>query len=464
MPASLVSAAPVETAPGGGAAPIRRFGRYEVIRPLGRGAMGVVYLARDPQLERAVALKTVWWPERRGDDERLRAEVRARFLREARAAARFVHSSIVTVFDVGEEGDVTFIAMEYVAGRTLADLLAEEGPLPPARAAGLAASVADALAYAHAKGVVHRDVKPANLLVGGDGQVKVADFGIAKVADSTLTQEATVLGTPAYMAPEQISGRPIDARGDLFSLGVVLFEMLTGRRPFGGPDLTSLAYQVVHAPHPSLASLRAGLPPGFEAVCARALAKEPDARYQTGAEMAADLRALGQGRDPAAAAWAFVEALPALYQRVLVIAAAAVVAIWLGMRVLDDPVREARGLLAEGRRNEAMVILLKLEATDPDHVGARVVLLEHADSCALRRKVARRLGEIGDAAALPALEAARRRGFVDNICMGGTLDQAIGRIRGEEPTGGAQAAGSPAGQDAAGDAKRFFERIGEVFK
>ncbi len=318
-------------APAGGtgpAGPTRCFGRYEVVRPIGRGAMGVVYLARDPQLERTVALKTVWWPDHRGDDERLRAELRARFLREARAAAQFVHPNIVTIFDVGEDGEVTFIAMEYIAGRTLAELLTDDGPPGPPRpgesageapggggragglagapmdwmrAVAIAAQVADALGYAHAKGIVHRDIKPANLLVTPEGLVKVADFGIARVANSTLTQEATVLGTPAYMSPEQISGRPVDGRADLFSLGVVLFEMVTGRRPFEGPDLTSLACQILQAPHPPLASLCRGLPRGLELVCARALAKDPADRYRTAAEMAADLRALAAGRPPAGA-------------------------------------------------------------------------------------------------------------------------------------------------------------------
>ncbi len=541
----------------GAAGPRHQFGRYEVIRPLGRGATGVVYLARDPQLERAVALKTVWWPDHHGVDEEARGELRARFLREARAAAQFVHPNIVTVFDVGEEADVTFIAMEYVAGRTLAAHLAEEGPPPPRQAARLAAAVADALAYAHATGVVHRDIKPANLLVAADGTVKVADFGIAKVANSTLTQEAAVLGTPAYMAPEQIAGQPVDARADLFALGVVLFEMLAGRRPFEGSDLTTLAYQVVHVPHPPLASLRPGLPPAFERVCARALAKEPAARYGTAAEMAADLRALADGQvlaevtagaalagatrvdgrprlagapegglppEERAAALAAeaartaarlgrdggrllerllaelaaglavaievlsavarrvsaaYRAMPAGRRRLALVGAGTLLALGLVVSVARDPVRPARTLLAAGKRGEAVSLLLKLEASDPDQVEARILLLEHADSCAVRKRVARRLGEIGEPEALPALEAARRRGLVDNLCMGGTLDQAIRRIRGEESAGGAapatvkresgrrgndRAGGPPVGQDPAADVKRVFEKIGEVFK
>ncbi len=569
----------------GAAGALHRFGRYEVIRPLGRGAMGVVYLAHDPQLERAVALKTVWWPDHRGVDEGARGELRARFLREARAAAQFVHPNIVTVFDVGEEAEVTFIAMEYVAGRTLAALLAEEGPpgsprlvhpagdtprRPPQGACGslealvraqwaarLAAQVADALAYAHAKGVVHRDIKPANLLVAADGTVKVADFGIARVANSTLTLEATVLGTPAYMAPEQIAGQPVDARADLFALGVVLFEMVAGRRPFEGSDLTALAYQVVHAPHPPLASLRPGLPRAFEQVCARALAKEPAARYATAAEMAADLWALADGRalaevasgatlagatrvdgrpqsagtpgaglspeERAAAlaaeaartatrlgrdggrlferllaelaagcavavgllgavarrALAASRAMPAGRRALAVGGAGALLALWLVLSVTLDPVRPARRLLAEGKRGEAVSLLLKLEASDSDQVDARILLLEHADSCAVRKRVARRLGEIGDPDALPALEAVRRRGLLDNLCMGGTLDQAIHRLRGEESAGGSapattrresgrlgddRAGGQPVGQDPAADVKRVFEKIGEAFR
>lgn len=274
--------------------------RYEVVRELGKGAMGVVYLAKDPLIGRLVALKTI----RLGasnDDEEVK-EFQQRFIREAQAAGILSHPAIVTVHDIGQdqESGVSFISMEYVEGPNLKEVITQGKNIPFPELAEIMAQVAEALDYAHSKGIVHRDVKPANIIWCGESRAKITDFGIAKIASSVanLTTTGQFLGTPNYMAPEQIKGTPIDGRADLFSLGIVLYECLTRRKPFGGDSLTTISYRIVHEPFTAPHEINPEVPEEFSAVVNRCLAKDPGSRYQRGRELAADLRRISRGEQP----------------------------------------------------------------------------------------------------------------------------------------------------------------------
>ena len=264
-------------------------GRYQVEAVLGRGAMGVIYRAQDPALGRTVAIKLI-----RADllDGEERTEFLARFNQEARAAARCAHPNIVTIHDFALHDGNPFLAMEYVAGETLAAVLRRDGRFPPERAVAVMTQVLDALGAAHAMGIVHRDVKPANIMLLPDLRVKVADFGIARLESGGLTQTGAVLGTPSYMSPEQCRGEAVDGRSDLFSAGAMLFELLTGERPFPGRTFTAIV-QALMDPAPFDPGPRAaGLPPGLVAVVRRALAKRAADRFATAGAMAAALRAV----------------------------------------------------------------------------------------------------------------------------------------------------------------------------
>ncbi len=263
----------------------KKFGRYEVVRELGKGAMGVVYLGRDPVIGRLVALKTIRVAVE--DDVELK-EFRERFLREAQAAGILSHPNIVTVHDVGEDPETktSFIAMEYVEGRNVKELLKEKTPFTYLRIAEMIGQVAEALSYAHRRGIVHRDVKPANIIITPEGTVKITDFGIAKVEKSNLTSTGQFLGTPNYMSPEQVTGETVDGRSDLFSLGVVLYELLTRKKPFLGDNLTSISYKIVHEAFTPPETYDAGVPPEFSSILKCALAKDPAQRYQRGSDFA----------------------------------------------------------------------------------------------------------------------------------------------------------------------------------
>jgi serine/threonine-protein kinase len=270
-----------------------RFGRFRVIEEIGRGAMGVVYRADDDMLQRTVAIKTVALTG--GHKERDQHE--ARFLQEARAAGGLSHPAIVTIYDVGREGDVAFIAMELVEGKDLRQLI-EGVSLTPSRSVAIAAAAAEGLAYAHERGIVHRDIKPGNIMVLDDGRVKIMDFGIARLSESTVkTQTGVLLGSPQYMAPEQIIGQPLDHRADIFSLGLVLYEMLTGTRAFQGEDIPELTFKVANLQAAPPSHIAPDLPPVIDFIVARALKKKPDERYASAAEMAKDLlAAMGEVR------------------------------------------------------------------------------------------------------------------------------------------------------------------------
>jgi serine/threonine-protein kinase len=273
---------------------MQRIGRYEVIEELGRGAMGAVFKARDPQIGRTVAIKIILTANLSPADLE---QYKLRFQREAQAAGQMSHPGIITIHDIAEdEAGQPFLVMEFVEGTGLDRLLAQSGPLPLDRSLGLAVQVAEALDYAHQRGVVHRDIKPANILLTADGRAKIADFGIAKLAGVQMTQTGQMMGTPAFMSPEQFSGGAVDARSDLFSLGAMLYWMLTGEKPFGGESLTVVSFRVVYtAPIPAR-RVNPALPPEVDTVLSRALAKNPADRYASCREFAADLKALREGR------------------------------------------------------------------------------------------------------------------------------------------------------------------------
>lgn len=264
-------------------------GRYQVEKELGKGAMGVVYLGRDPKINRVVAIKTMALSQE-FDEEEL-ADVKERFFREAETAGRLNHPNIVTIFDAGEEHDLAYIAMEFLKGRDLVPQTKQGHLMPLPKVMDIAARVADALAYAHGNNVVHRDVKPANIMYEAESdQVKVTDFGIARITDSSRTKTGMVLGTPSYMSPEQLAGKKIDGRSDLFSLGVMLFQMVCGKLPFEGDSMAQLMFRIANEQHPDIRDLRPDAPDCLSAIIDRALAKDADARYQSGKDMAADLR------------------------------------------------------------------------------------------------------------------------------------------------------------------------------
>ncbi|WP_421118062.1 Stk1 family PASTA domain-containing Ser/Thr kinase [Aquihabitans daechungensis] len=273
-------------------------GRYELHRRVGRGGMAEVYLARDRLLDRLVAIK-ILFPEFATDPSFV-----ARFRREAQAAANLNHPNIVGVYDWGKERGTYYIVMEYVDGQTVSEILRNEGPIEPKRAAGIAADVAAALGFAHRKGVVHRDVKPGNVLITKAGEVKVADFGIARAmtasSEENLTQTGSVMGTATYFSPEQAQGKPVDARSDLYSLGVVLYEMACGKPPFSADSPVAIAYKHVQEPIPPLVEKVPDIPPDYEAITLRALSKDADDRYADGAAMRADLLRFREGKPIAA--------------------------------------------------------------------------------------------------------------------------------------------------------------------
>jgi serine/threonine-protein kinase len=263
-----------------------RLGKYTLRGTLGRGAMGTVYDGWDPAIDRRVAIKTVRLSD--ADDEET-AEALARFKREAQAAGRLSHPNIVGVYDYGETDDLAYIVMEFVEGRSLKSLLDQEKRLPPAEAGTIMQQVLAGLGYSHARGVVHRDIKPANIMLTTEGQVKIADFGIARIESSSMTSVGTVMGTPAYMPPEQFLGEPVDARSDIYAAGVMLFHLLTGERPYEG-SMTSIMQKVLSQDPAPRASSRASLPSVFDAVIAGAMAKGPADRYPSAGAFAQALR------------------------------------------------------------------------------------------------------------------------------------------------------------------------------
>jgi serine/threonine-protein kinase len=269
------------------------FGRYRVVKEIGRGSMGVVYQAEDPNLDLLVALKVL-----RRDRLANEAFVR-RFLSEAKALGRLDHPNIVRVFNVDRDGDTVYIAMEFIEGESLASLM-KQRIFPPESLAELGATVAEALDSAHRKGIVHRDVKPSNILVKADGRFKITDFGIAHIEDPAApeqTQAGEILGTPAYMSPEQVLGRPVDGRSDLFSLGIILYELATGVRPFGGEGIHAIFSAITREKPVEIQDRNPEVPKALSDVIMRCLRKKPEERYTDGSELARALRASVGRRD-----------------------------------------------------------------------------------------------------------------------------------------------------------------------
>jgi serine/threonine-protein kinase len=277
-----------------------KIGRYEILEELGRGAMGVVYRAKDPAMDRVVALKTIISAALAGPQG---AEFRERFYREARTAGSLAHPGIVAVFDVGEHEGMPFLVMEFVAGRTLAEAVRHGERLTLDQVCEFGAQIAAALGHAHQRGIVHRDIKPANILLTsgeayGIERPKITDFGVAKLAEGQTTLTGQMLGTPAFMPPEQFTGSPVDGRSDLFSLGVVLYWMATGEQPFPGESITAVSYKVVQTEPVPPRKLNPAISPKLESTILKCLAKNPAERYQTGDELARDLNQAR--RDPGA--------------------------------------------------------------------------------------------------------------------------------------------------------------------
>lgn len=266
---------------------ISQLGRYEVLGELGQGAMGVVYKARDPLIDRVVAIKTINLGLAMDEKE----EYEGRFYQEAKAAGRLNHPNIVTIYDVGKSGDVAYIAMEFLEGRELRDIMNDRGVLPVEQVLDVTAQVALGLQYAHEHGIVHRDVKPSNIMLVRDGHAKITDFGIARMASSAVrTQTGMVLGSPKYMSPEQVMGKEIDQRSDIFSLGVMLYEMLVGHAPFDGENVNAIMYQTLNVIPAPPNSVNPAVPEMVNFIVAKALAKGLEDRYQNARDFAADLR------------------------------------------------------------------------------------------------------------------------------------------------------------------------------
>ncbi|MCX6559127.1 MAG: protein kinase [Candidatus Aminicenantes bacterium] len=265
----------------------QRIGKYEIIGEIGRGAMGVVYKARDPLIDRIVALKTIRFDMYAQPDQR--DEAQKRFLREAKSAGQLSHPHIATIYEVGEDQGQAFIAMEYIEGRSLEAWLADKRRWSVEEAVRFIIEVAEALDSTHKKNIIHRDIKPGNILVDAEGHPHLVDFGIARIPASTLTQTTAVLGTPFYMAPEQVAARKIDHRVDIFALGAIFYEMLTLEKPFTGDNLTTIIYKIMNEEPIPLRQFKGNLPAALDPIVRKLLAKDPDARYQSCRALANDL-------------------------------------------------------------------------------------------------------------------------------------------------------------------------------
>jgi len=257
-----------------------KIGKYKILGILGKGGMGIVYKALDPDIEREVAIKTIRFDTLSEGTQK--DDLIARFIREARAAGKMVHPNIVTIYEVGREMDLTYIVMQYVEGQSLQALIDAGKKFSLQEIAEMMGLVGDALDYAHQGGIIHRDIKPANILMDKSGKPFLADFGVARMESSTMTQSGTTVGTLSYMSPEQITGQSIDGRSDLFALGIILYELLSGKKPFFGDNISTIVYQIVHEQPRRIREINADLPAGYDVVIQKILAKNPDDRYATG--------------------------------------------------------------------------------------------------------------------------------------------------------------------------------------
>jgi len=258
---------------------MEKIGKYDITGMLGKGAMGIVYKALDPDINREVAIKIIRFDL--VSEESDKEEVMERFMREAQAAGKLTHPNIITIYDVGREGDMTYIVMQYIKGRSLQKMVSSGEKISTQEVIQLMDQLCSALDYAHNNGIVHRDIKPANILMDKEGKPFIVDFGVARIETSTLTEAGTTIGTPSYMSPEQVMGKKVDRRSDIFSLGSILYELLTGRRAFLAQSITTVIYKIINEEPPALSEVKKGLPGSFEQVISKALAKDPDDRYST---------------------------------------------------------------------------------------------------------------------------------------------------------------------------------------
>ncbi len=287
---------------------MKKIGKYEIITILGKGAMGIVYKARDPHINRDVAIKTIRFDLVSEESEN--EEIMQRFMREAQAAGKLSHPNIITIYDVGREESVTYIVMQLIEGQSLQKMISSSEKFSTPEVIDLMCQICSALDYAHKNGIVHRDMKPGNILLDKERKPYICDFGVARVETSTLTQAGTAVGTPSYMSPEQVVGKKVDKRSDIFSLGCILYEILTGRRPFEAESITTVIYKIINEEPLPLIEVKKGLPVGFEQTITKALAKDPNDRYQSCAELAADLRAIHAMADKTIAITMAKEELP----------------------------------------------------------------------------------------------------------------------------------------------------------
>ncbi len=288
---------------------MKKIGKYTILGILGKGGMGIVYKALDPDIEREVAIKTIRFDTLVDGTEK--DEMMTRFIREAKAAGRLSHPNIITIYDVCREKDVTYIVMQFVEGQSLQGLIDSGKTFSPQEIIELMKPLCECLDYAHASGIVHRDIKPGNILIDKSGKPYLADFGVARIETSTLTQSGTTVGTLSYMSPEQVKGQTVDSRSDIFALGVILYELLAGKKPFAGDNLSTIVYKIVHEEPERITDVNKDLPHGYETVIRKALAKNPEGRYQDCRDIIADLEnalhltaatlAYEVGREPAAA-------------------------------------------------------------------------------------------------------------------------------------------------------------------
>ncbi len=311
---------------------MKTIGKYEILGTLGKGGMGIVYKAMDPDIERVVAIKTVRFDDTIGEG-REKEDLLTRVVKEAKAAGRLNHPNIVTIYDVFRDGDLTYIVMQYIDGASLEARISAGTPFSPRMIIDILRPVSEALDFAHRNGIIHRDIKPANILIDQSGQPFLADFGVARISTSTVTQAGTAVGTLSYMSPEQVKGETVDSRSDIFALGVILYELLTGKKPFGGDNMSTVVYRIVNEEPRRVSEINKDFPRGYEGIVRKALAKNPEDRYQTCMEMIADLENPGR---LAEASWAYEAAgeavpdLPKNKTRLLVAAAIALVTLLAG--------------------------------------------------------------------------------------------------------------------------------------
>ncbi len=314
---------------------MKNIGKYKITSILGKGAMGIVYRALDPDINREVAVKTIRFDlvSEEGDRE----EMMERFMREAQAAGKLTHPNIITIYDVGREKEMTYIVMQLIEGHSLQKVISSGEKISTQELIQLMDQLCKALDYAHDNGIIHRDIKPANILLDKEGKPFIVDFGVARLETSTLTQAGTTLGTPSYMSPEQVMGKKVDRRSDIFSLGGILYELLTGKRAFQAQSITTVIYKIIHEEPVALTEVKKGLPIGFEQIVCKALAKDPKDRYQNCAELATDLQNFDQLSDKTIPITMIQEELPTLMMKkkrklwpIIAISAAAVLMVAAG--------------------------------------------------------------------------------------------------------------------------------------